>query len=321
MPPYRNLARHWRERLGATAWKVPLDAGLGCPNRDGTISRSGCVFCNPRGSGTGLASEELGGLSLAEQWESRGRSVRPGALRIAYLQSFTNTHCPPGRLAAILDELAALPGLAGACIGTRPDCLEPPKLDLLARFAESLARDIPGVETWLDLGLQSSDDATLSRINRGHDAACFADAACRAAGAGLKVCAHVMAGLPGEDAEALWATVDFVAALPVAGIKFHNTMVVRGATLEAWWREGRYEPPPMEDYASAVAVALARLRPDMVVHRLVADPAPGELLAPDWAADKHAVLARIRGIMEARGLRQGSRWDPPRSRHYAEDDR
>ncbi len=358
MQPYRNLAGHWRERLGAKAWKAPLDAGLGCPNRDGTISRAGCVFCNPRGSGTGLAAK---GLSLAAQWE-RQTPARPGTLRIAYLQSYTNTHCAPGRLAGLLDELAALPDIAGACIGTRPDCLEPEKLDLLARFARRLALAAPeaGVqpEVWLDLGLQSCDDATLTCIGRGHDAACFAHAARRASEAGLKVCAHVMFGLPtgpgvtarasdrtrfsdiqGKDpgcpamrcpdlgleageaatagektgmategAEALWRTVEFVNALPVAGIKFHNTMVVRGARLEGWWREGRYVPPCMDDYATAVALALARLRPDVVVHRLAADPAQDELLAPSWATDKHAVLARIRKIMAAQGLRQGSLW-------------
>ena len=355
---YNNLAGHWRARLGGAARKVPLDAGMDCPNRDGTVSRDGCVFCNPRGSGTGLASEEPGGLSLAAQWERAApRPGASGAVRriarpVAYLQSFTNTHCSPERLASVLDEMAVLPGMAGACIGTRPDCLEQPKLDLLAAFARRLAASVPEGEVWLDLGLQSSHDATLARINRGHDAACFAHAARRAAGAGLKVCAHVMFGLPAgvdpgnerghepragkgiggragsfpcpsekharseaqaapmaiEGPEALWRSVDFLSALPVSGVKFHNTMVVCGTRLETWWRQGRYTPPAMEDYAVAVAHALARLRPDVVVHRLAADPAPGELVAPDWAARKHDVLARIRAVMEAQGLRQGSRW-------------
>ena len=355
MLPYRNLAGHWRGRLGGPARRLPLDAGLDCPNRDGTVSRSGCVFCNPAGSGTGLASEDMGGLSLSAQWQRLTAKAKPGVFRVAYLQSYTNTHCAPERLAAMLDELAGLPGIAGACIGTRPDCLEQPKLDLLAAFAARLAEAVPNSETWLDLGLQSSDDATLEAVNRGHDAACFAHAARRAFDAGLKVCAHVMYGLPttageadavgviagnqgpragkgiagrhssnmsaekharseapaatlpAEDAEALLATVDFINALPVAGIKFHNTLVVRGARLEAWWRDGRYAPLGMEDYARAVALALARLRPDVVVHRLAADPAPGELLAPDWAADKQAVLDRIRGIMREQNLRQGCR--------------
>lgn len=297
---YNALSAHWRALFGRRARKIPLDAGFSCPNRDGALSTGGCAFCNAHGSGTGLAA-----LSLAEQWEHwRERRLRHhgDVALVAYLQAFSNTHGPAERLARVLDELAALPGLEGFCLGTRPDCLDPEKIALLASF--------PAPERWLELGLQSSHPATLARVNRGHGPEAFALAARLAAEAGLKVCAHLMAGLPGED-EGHWsATVQFVNALPVAGVKFHNLHVAQGSPLAATWRAGGYEPPSLERYAAWLAQALARLRPDIVVHRLAADPASGELLAPDWAGDKRRVRAAILQALADSGRRQGDLWTP-----------
>ena len=286
-----------RQRFQGRIWKIPLDAGFSCPNRDGALSRSGCVFCNGRGSGTGLAAQ---GLPLRDQWtlwrERLSRTRKAGRF-LAYLQSFSNTYGPLERLAGVLEELAGLPDLAGLCIGTRPDCLDPEKVALLAGL------DLPWVQ--LDLGLQSAQDATLARVNRGHTAADFARAAEEAAAAGLLVCAHLMAGLPGEGREEFLASVDFVNALPVAGIKLHNTLVLEGTALARDWQAGDYAPLSLEDYAAWVAEALARLRPDVAVHRVSADPAPGELLAPDWAGDKAAVLRAVNQELERRDLWQG----------------
>ena len=299
MRPYVTLSDHLRARFGVRVQKVPLDAGADCPNRDGTLSRSGCLFCSPRGSGTGAAAR---GLSLAEQWTELaprimaryGSQNRPPRL-MAYLQAFSNTHGPMERLARVLDQAAALPGAAGLSIGTRPDCCEDDKLDLLAGLGRQ------GLDpVFLELGLQSANDATLARINRGHDAACLADAVRRAAAHGLEVVVHVMAGLPGEGLDDLLATIDFVNALPVAGIKLHNTYVCRGTGLEALYRRGGYLPPTLDEYAAWAAEALARLRPEIVVHRVTGDPAPGELVGPDWAGDKRAVLDAIGKALDRR---------------------
>lgn len=201
------------------------------------------------------------------------------------------------RLAWVLEELAGLPGLAGICIGTRADCLDPDKLALLAGL------DLPWVQ--LDLGLQSARDATLARVNRGHTAADFARATEDAAAAGIQVCAHLMAGLPGEGREEFLLSVDFVNGLPVAGVKLHNTLVLEDTALAQAWRAGEYSPPRLEDYAAWVAGALARLRPEIAVHRVSADPQPGELLAPEWAGDKTAVLRAVDRELERRDLWQG----------------
>ncbi|WP_415518470.1 MAG: TIGR01212 family radical SAM protein [Desulfovibrio aminophilus] len=294
MRRFPTLSEALRRVFGRKVWKIPLDAGFSCPNRDGSRSRRGCSFCNERGSGTGLAAS---GLSLRAQWDLwRDRLAKSrGADRfLAYLQSFSNTYGPPERLAAVLDELRGLPGLAGICVGTRPDCLDGGKIALLAGLG------LPWIQ--VDLGLQSADPATLTRINRGHDPTCFARATAAAASAGLLVCGHLMAGLPGEGREAFLAGVDFLNALPVAGIKLHNTLVLKGTELAKDWEAGEYEPPSLEEYAAWVAEAVDRLRPDIVVQRLCADPAPGELLAPAWASDKAGVLAAIRGGLAARGF-------------------
>jgi hypothetical protein len=328
---HHALSAYWRALFGRPARKIPLDAAFGCPNRDGTISRGGCAFCDAVGSGTGM-----GRLPLTAQWEhwrARRLAKYGGVALIGYLQAYSNTHGPIDRLAAVLDEMAALPDLAGLCLGTRPDCLDPAKLDLLAAFQERLPlpsheaasraktdspssletgaatagqRSVPGPEFWLELGLQSSNPATLARMNRGHSPECFAWAVHQAAARGVKVVAHMMAGLPGDTPQDWLATVDFIADLPVAGIKFHNFFVVGASPLARDYAARPFPLPGLEAYARFVALALSRLRPGIVIHRLAADPPNGMLVAPDWAGRKRQVLDAVAGAMREMGVSQGS---------------
>ena len=297
-----SLSIHFRRHFGRRVWKIPLDAGSGCPNRDGTLSRRGCCFCNPAGSGTGLAAL---GLDLAAQWEhhrARLAARRKATAFMAYLQSYSNTYGPTERLTQLLGELRGLPGLVAVSVGTRPDCLNKAKLDLMAAQVEFLP---PEGEIWLDLGLQSACDATLARINRGHDFAAFANTVHAAHARGLKVCAHLMAGLPGEDGEAFLRSVAAVGELPVAGVKLHNLLVVRGTPLAADFARRAYTPLERQKYVELIVTALELLPAGVVIHRLQADPAPSELLAPEWAADKAGVRADILALLEARDTRQG----------------
>lgn len=290
-----SLSSYFQQRFGCKVRKVPLDVGATCPNRDGTLSRRGCSFCNEHGSGSGLFGR---GVDLEGQWRSwtSGQCETTG-LSLAYLQSFSNTHCSVERLRDVLCQITALPGLVGVAIGTRPDCLGEDQMDLLAGL------DV--AEMWLDLGLQSSNNATLLRINRGHSAEDFARTVEQAAERGLKVCAHLIAGLPGEGEDEFAASVDFVNALPVAGVKLHNLYICKGTPLDDEFQRGGYEPLTLEDYASLLARVLLRLRPDMVVHRLASDPAHGELAAPEWAANKLRVLNRLARIMARADTWQG----------------
>jgi uncharacterized protein len=303
MDRYLSLSSYFRDRFGGRVQKIPLDAGFTCPNRDGTLSRLGCVFCNPKGSGSGLGKE---GLSLAAQWEYWQERFSPkhkAGRFIAYLQSFSNTHGPVEKLARTLDEIAPLPGLAGLAVGTRPDCLDGEKLALLAAF--------PSDEIWLELGLQSAADPTLERINRGHNSEAFAQTCRMASQAKLKICAHIIAGLPGETPAHFLHTIDFLNDLPISGIKLHNLYVCRDTPLADDWKQGNYRPLERDEYLySWLIPALKLLRPDIVIQRLTGDPgpSPGELLAPPWCLDKAVFLNELHAVLKAEDVRQGSEW-------------
>ena len=292
---WNSLAAHWRRIFGRRVQKIPLDAGATCPNRDGTLSFKGCTFCNATGSGSGLG---LAGMDIPAQWDYWRAHFLASAgtdLFVAYLQSFSNTYGPAERLARLLDTLAPLPGLAGIAVGTRPDCLDERKAALLAAM--------PCRENWLELGVQTFNNATLRRINRGHDANASIRAIELAARAGLSVCVHLMAGLPGERPEDMLEAVRRVNDLPVQGIKFHNVYVCKNTPLAEEFLAGTFTPLSRETYVDLVVEALCLLRPDIIVHRVVADPTANELLAPVWTLTKHqtvmAIERRMRAIRKA----------------------
>ena len=302
-----SLSAYNRRKHGGRVQKIPLDAGFSCPNRDGSISRSGCVFCNEKGSGSGMGER---GLSIAEQWtfwRDHHRERNKLSLFAAYFQSYSNTHGPIEGLAAALEELRGLPDLVGLSVGTRPDCLDEAKLDLLALQRERLGID----EVSLELGLQSACDETLVHINRGHDVRAFAEATRAAHGRGLSVVAHLIAGLPtpyGREGRAeLLASVDLVNRLPVSGVKFHNLYVCRGAALERDHADGAYAPMTQDEYLDWLGEALMRLRPDMVVHRLNGNPSKGELIAPKWAGNMRGLHNAVRNRLESGDVWQGKR--------------
>ena len=293
---FHSLSLYFQRRFGQRVRKIPLDAGSSCPNRDGTLSRSGCAFCNQKGSGTGLAQT---GTSLREQYLTlRERCRDKGrALFLGYIQSFSNTHGPAQRLRRMLSELEGLPDLVGVAIGTRPDCLDEEKLEIL--------RHAPFEELWLDLGLQSARDATLRALNRGHDSACYADWATKAAERGIKVCAHVITGLPGENLADFEQTILFVNSLPVSGIKIHNLYICHDTALESAWNADELKILSREESLRWLLRGIALLRPKIVVHRVCSDPGDDELLAPSWAHEKTAFLNELRQRLQETDTWQG----------------
>ena len=248
------------------------------------------------------------GLDIPAQWRF-WRDIHRKKHRLerftAYLQSFSNTYGPIDKLARTLDQLAGLPGLTALSIGTRPDCLDPDKLDLLAARRDALGL----TDITLEMGLQSASDTTLKHINRGHDARAFADAACAAHQRGITVVAHVIAGLPTpdgrEDQSDLGSTIDFINDLPVRGIKFHNLYVARRTPLAQLHAQGGYTPLTLDEYLDHLSHALMRLSPTTVVHRLNGNPSSGELVAPDWAANMRALHNTVRNHLDARDIWQG----------------
>jgi radical SAM protein (TIGR01212 family) len=293
---------YFTRSLGVRLQKIVLDRpGASCPNRDAATGGGGCVFCNPYGSGSGLAEAAP---DISAQWEHwRAHYGAKARLFMAYFQSFTNTRGTAEDLRALLASTEKLPAVAGIAVGTRPDCVDEAKLDALA------ACRLP--EVWLELGLQSAHDATLARIRRGHGVAASERAVRLAAGRGIKVCGHLMAGLPGEGAEHFLDSVRWAAALPLAGIKLHNVYVARDTPLERDYLSGAYLPLGQEEYVDLAAEALALLPARMVIQRLVSDPAPDELVAPDWTRRKSRTHDAIRARLAARKEWQGCRNDAP----------
>jgi uncharacterized protein len=291
--PYYDLNAFLRERFGCRVQKISVDAGLSCPNRDGTLSTGGCIYCNARGSGTGA---HLRGMGIAEQLE-KGKaflSKRYKARKfLAYFQSYSNTYAPVETLERLYAEALGVPDVVGLSIGTRPDCVDESKLALL----ESLARDHL---IWIEYGLQSARDETLARINRGHDFQCFERAVAATRGRGIHICAHVILGLPGETRNHMRRTADALAALKIDGVKLHLLYVVKGTPLETLYRDGDYQPLEQAEYVDLVCDFLERLPPETVIQRLTGDPHEEELVAPFWALDKQATVNMIHERLLAR---------------------
>jgi len=287
-----------RGLFGRRVQKITVDAGLTCPNRDGTIATGGCIYCNARGSGTGAHAR---GLSVTEQLQQgkQALSKRYNARKfIAYFQSFSNTYAPLTRLQALYDEALAVEDIVGLSIGTRPDCVSPPIIDLLQSYtADHLV--------WLEYGLQSAHNATLRFINRGHDRQRFCTAVEMTRNRGLKICAHVILGLPGEDREKMLATADLLAGLDVDGVKLHLLYVVSGTRLEELHHEGRVHCLEQKEYVTLVCEFLERLPQRMVIQRLTGDPHPQELVAPGWAVRKNETLSLIHETLEKKDTWQG----------------
>ena len=304
---YHPLSVYFHRRFGRKVRKIPLDAGSSCPNRDGSISSGGCAFCNEMGSGTGLSGRHdlrRQYLEIRESFLARGHTT----LFLGYIQSFSNTYGPAKRLRAMIRELHGLPDLAGIAIGTRPDCLDEEKLDILC--------EAPFREVWLDLGLQSAHDHTLRRINRGHDAACFTHWARLAGERGIRVCAHVITGLPGETLADFEHTVSVLNGLPISGIKIHNLYICHGTPLESQWRSGEVTLLEREESLEWAIRGLALLRQDIVIHRLNGDPAPGELVAPDWALKKAIFLNDLKKKLRELNVWQGKELGLPPAKWF-----
>lgn len=288
-----------RARYGERVHKLAIDAGFTCPNRDGSLGRGGCTFCNnasfsPNGRRpTPVADQIANGADAV--------SRRTGARRfLAYFQAYTNTYDDPDQLRALYDEALSQPGVVGLAVGTRPDCVPAAVLDLLADYREG------GFEVWLELGLQSAFDHTLERVNRGHGFEAYRTAVHAARTRGLPVCTHLILGLPGETPTHFRTSLDRVLAEGVEGLKLHPLHVVRGTRLGHQWRRDRYRPLGLAEYARAAAELVRHTPEEVVYHRLTGTADPGILLAPDWCAGKWPVLNAIEAELAASDSRQGS---------------
>ncbi len=303
---YYNLSHFYRQKFGGAVWKIPLDAGFGCPNADGTLSRFGCTFCNVASFSPARRhrSEHEDVVAQFLRGVAKLRQQRKAERFIAYFQAGTNTYAEPNELEALLHGVLEVPGTVGLAVGTRPDCLPSDILDVL----EKISRKI-----WLsvEIGLQSSNNATLRRINRGHDFTVFRDAVLRCHARKLAVCVHLMLGLPGETPDDNRRTLRDIADLPISGAKFHNTYVSKDTTLARLYQAGLYQPLTRETYVETLIDCLELLSPDCVVERLTAETTDEFLVAPDWCRDKNATLHFLEKRLAERDTWQGRKFALP----------
>ena len=288
-----------KRRYGARVHKLAIHAGFTCPNRDGSKGRGGCTFCN-NASFSPNAREDP---DIAAQIAA-GRAVlarRTGAQRfIAYFQAYTNTYADVSSLRRLYGAALAQADVIGLSVGTRPDCVPDAVLDLLCSYRDE------GHEVWLELGLQSAFDTTLVRVNRGHGFSEYRHAVRRARSRGLKVCTHLIVGLPGENPSHAAGSLDRVLDLGVDGLKLHPLHVVKGTQLANTWRRGGYQAWSLDDYLTTAADLVEQTPGEVVFHRLTATASPDILLAPDWCRFKWRVIDGIAAELIHRGTHQGS---------------
>ncbi len=273
-------------RYGERIHKIAIDADFTCPNRDGSIGRGGCSFCN----NVSFSPNGRKPVALTEQIAA-GRGVIRKRTRaqkyLAYFQAYTNTYSEISRLRQLYDQVLAEPDVIGLSVGTRPDCVPEPVLDLLAGYQQQ------GHEVWLELGLQSAFDESLRRVNRGHGFSAYRTAVLNARARGLQVCTHLIVGLPGETHRHCEITLERVLELGVDGLKLHPLHVVKGTRLANEWRRGEYRPLGLDEYVATATHLILQTPPDVIYHRVTGTASRKILLAPDWCAEKWRVINRI----------------------------
>ena len=295
---YYSLDAYLKNTFGKKLYKLSLNGGMSCPNRDGTLSDKGCIFCSAGGSGdfaggAGLPLEE----QIAYEKQLVGKKFS-GTEYIAYFQAYTNTYAPVERLEQLFGQVIDRDDIAVLSIATRPDCLEPEKIALIRRLA---ARK----PVWVELGLQTIHPATASLINRCYPLSCYDEAAAHLKEAGAMVITHMILGLPGESREDILQTARYIGSSGADGIKLQLLHILQNTPLASLYEQGECTVMSEREYVSLVADIIAILPPQMVIHRLTGDGNPHELIAPRWSGDKRHVLNAINHELKVRKITQG----------------
>jgi len=277
----KMLSQHYREKYGCKVYKLSLDGGFTCPNRDGTLGTRGCIFCT--GSAEFAAAECESVAKQRENARTRVSAKNKNGKYIAYFQSFTNTYAPVARLRELYVAAIAPEDVVGLAIGTRPDCLGPVVIDLLREVNDQKPVSV-------ELGLQTIHEATAAYIRRGYPTDVYFDAVRRLKAAGIEVVTHVILGLPGETVNMMLETTRAVVNAGSNGVKFHLLHVLRGTDLAEDYAAGKFRCLELEEYGEILRQCIGLLPEDMVVHRITGDGAKKDLIAPLWSADKKRVL-------------------------------
>ena len=296
--PYHSLDYEMKRQFGCKVYRLALDGGCSCPNRDGKIGYGGCIFCSAGGSGDFAADRRLSVTQQILAQEEKIREKRPVDSFIAYFQAYTGTYAPAEHLRSIFTEAVSRPEVKVLSVATRPDCLPPDVLDLLARLAEQKP-------VWVELGLQTIHEDTARFIRRGYPLEVFEKAVSDLRSIGIDVIVHLLLGLPGEDAGRVLQSVRYLNGCDIQGVKLQLLHILSGTDLAEYWRAHPFPVMTQEEYTLLLIDCLEHLRGDIVIHRLTGDGPSDLLIAPDWSRNKRSVLNGIHSAMKTRGAWQG----------------
>ncbi|MBE5881619.1 MAG: TIGR01212 family radical SAM protein [Lachnospiraceae bacterium] len=307
--PYNSLSAYLKREYGEKVFKIALDGGFTCPNRDGTKGDRGCIFCSAGGSGEFATSVTPD--SIPEQIEKAlglFGSKNVGRKYIAYFQAYTGTYGDPSRLYSLYRAALSHPLICGISIATRPDCLGPEVLDVLSRCKQ----EFPDKFLWVELGLQTIHARTAAYIRRGYPLSCFEEAMANLHGLDVPVIVHVILGLPGETDEDMLATIDYLNGCHIFGIKLQLLHVLRDTDLATDYANGLFTCLTKEHYLALLIRCIDRLDPEIVLHRVTGDGPADLLIAPEWSLYKWDTLNSLHRLMKEGGHYQGK--DFPRNR-------
>ncbi len=303
---YNDYNAYLKNMYGQRVQKITIDAGLTCPNRDGLLSKRGCIYCNSRGSGSGAYSE---GQSIKAQIEQGKRAMKRkynATKFLAYFQSYTNTYTSCKNMKIMFDQALFPDGvvdesIVGMAIGTRPDCIDKEKIELLELYAKNYL-------IWLEYGLQSAHDKTLDLINRGHNFQVFKDAVKLAENGKVNICAHIILGLPGENREMMLETARQISMLGIDGVKIHLLYVVRDTYLEKMYTKDEYKCMEQQEYVETICEFIELLPKNVIIQRITGDPNKDELVAPDWSIRRNETFQMIQRQFEEKLIYQGKKF-------------
>lgn len=301
--PYYSLDAYLKNTYGEKLYKIAIDAGFTCPNRDGTLGSQGCIFCSAGGSGDFAvrATEHSGVRDQLTAGISMFGHKRTGQRFIAYFQAYTNTYGPLPHLRALYTEALREPSVAGISIATRPDCVSENIVTMLV----NIMQEFPDKFVWIELGLQTIHDKTADYIGRCYPLSIYDSCVALLQKANIPVITHVILGLPGETAEHMLSTIDYLNNIHTWGVKLQLLHVLQNTGLALLYENGSYHPLTQDAYTNLVTDCLEHLAPDIVVHRLTGDGPKNLLLAPLWSADKRKVLNTLHHTMKIRASFQG----------------
>ena len=296
--PYHSLDYELKTRFGEKVYRLTLNGGMSCPNRDGHIGYGGCIFCSSGGSGEFAADP---GLSIRQQIEEGKKMLagkRPVHKYIAYFQAFTNTYGPVEYLRSIFTEAISCPEVAVLSIATRPDCLPPEVIELLSELNQIKP-------VWVELGLQTIHEDTAAFIRRGYPLSVYEDAVQKLRAVGIEVITHVILGLPGENLERMLDTIRYLNTRDIQGIKLQLLHILKGTDLAVLYEQGAFSVLTHEEYIRTILSCVELLRPDIVIHRLTGDGPKDLLIAPAWSSAKRQVLNSVHRAFRLNDTWQG----------------